>query len=343
MPLDPAMNYSAKEAVILEWIYSPPDYFETPVQLIRDAYTITIAEGKVNVRVDAFLYYSDTLLEEALHEAVNDWFVGAQLAKRKAYTLSACSVKRVDLNVIAHAQLGPVLSQSTPSAAPADAGASGREMAVPERGRLEGGPGKAEQSDPSSTSDPLLDSLRRRYDLALADPIQEFTRLCAVPIALSTRFGSERAARVALSISESHWSMLFELANIERDRNQAIQEGAVPQCEVSEAQRAQARAITLRMILAYLRYTNRSAVSRLPMSAAGALVSYLRGRGPVEGDAERSRSSAKGSGRPSIGAKPAGAPVDARPVPKLGHGGLLSLFFSHRADRLKKSASVKAR
>lgn len=343
MPQEPAMNHATKEAVILEWTYSPPDYFEAPVRLTRDAYTIVIAEGKVDVRVEALLYYSDSLLEEALREAVNDWFVGAQLANRRAYTLSDCSVSRADFDVIAHAQPGPKLTQATPPVAPADAEASDQETAVPEAGSLEDGPTMAEQSDSLSASDPLLDSLRRRYDLALADPIQEFTRLCAVPIALSTRFGSERAARVALSVNESQWSMLFELANIECARNQAVQENAIPQPEVSEARRAQARAITLRMILAYLRYTNRSVVSRLPMSAAGALVTYLRGRDSVESVVERSRSRSKDSGRPAVGTKPVAAPLARRPAPKLGHGTLLGLLFSRRTGKFKKSTSAKAR
>ena len=32
--------------VVLEWGFSPPDYFEVPIEISRDDYTLTIAHGE---------------------------------------------------------------------------------------------------------------------------------------------------------------------------------------------------------------------------------------------------------------------------------------------------------
>ena len=40
--------------VILEWQFSPPGYFEEPINVTRDDYTMTIGDGKVEARIEPF-------------------------------------------------------------------------------------------------------------------------------------------------------------------------------------------------------------------------------------------------------------------------------------------------
>ena len=69
--------------VILEWTFSPPGYFEEPVHMTREAYGMTIADGKVEARVDSSVFDTDSSIRQSLHEALNDRFLGVQLLLRR--------------------------------------------------------------------------------------------------------------------------------------------------------------------------------------------------------------------------------------------------------------------
>jgi hypothetical protein len=257
------MNRATKEFVILEWTYSPPDYFEAPIRLQRDAYSIAIADGKVEVRIEAALYGHDPLLHDVLHDAVNDWFLGAQLASRRAYKLSNSVVTRVYFDAVADKPQGPRAERARPSAVEA-AAARPRNGAGTGKTEPKHEPTMAELADTYSSTDPLLDSLLRRYDQAVTHPTQEIAQLCGVPEALAAIFGAQNAALAALGLSEAEWSRLTELADLERERARAGQGGSPAQSQVSESERGEARAIALRMILAYLRFTQAKAATPSP-------------------------------------------------------------------------------
>jgi hypothetical protein len=257
------MNRATKEFVILEWTYSPPDYFEAPIRLQRDAYSIAIAEGKVEVRIEAALYGHDPLLHDVLHDAVNDWFLGAQLASRRAYKLSDSVVTRVYFDAMADKPQGPRAERARPSAAEVVA-APPRDSAGTGKAEPKHEPTMAELADTYSSTDPLLDSLLRRYDQAVTHPTQEIAQLCGVPEALAAIFGAQSAALAALGLSDAEWSRLSELADLERERARAGPRGSPAPSQVSESERGEARAIALRMILAYLRFTQAKAATPSP-------------------------------------------------------------------------------
>lgn len=236
------MSHASREFAILSWTYSPTDYFEAPIRLVRDAYAIWIAGGKVEVRVEAALYDQDPQLRDALRDAVNDWFLGARLASHRAYELSGPVVTRVYFDAIATGR-----AEAQRARRPAEPKVAPEERAEPTMDEL---------AETYSSSDLLLDSLLRRYDQAVTDPTRELARLREVPEALATIFGSAGAARAALDVREADWSRLVELGERERQAAPgAGQDGPISQAPASDAERAEARAITLRMILAYLRYT----------------------------------------------------------------------------------------
>ena len=82
--------------VILAWAFSPPDYFEEPIPIHRDDYVMTIAEGKVEARIDAAVFDRDPSIRQRLHNALNDWFLGVQLLIHKPYKLEKSTIVRVD-------------------------------------------------------------------------------------------------------------------------------------------------------------------------------------------------------------------------------------------------------
>jgi hypothetical protein len=81
--------------VILEWQFSPPGYFEEPINVTRDDYTMIIGDGKVEARIDSAIYDRNPSMRQALHDAVNGRFLGVQLLTHKAYNLSRSTMTRL--------------------------------------------------------------------------------------------------------------------------------------------------------------------------------------------------------------------------------------------------------
>jgi len=217
---------AAKSTVILEWAFSPPDYFAAPIRLKRDTYVIALADGKVEVRIDAAIYDLEPTLREQLHETVNGWFADAQRASGRPYRLTGPSELRVYYDATRGVADAPTPNLSSTPPALSAAGAPGASDAVPK------GIAGAHR-----VGDPLLRSLLQTYDAAVADPEHELARLGAIREALGAELGD---APAALGIDAREWERLGELA---AGTGQSADDGS----------RAQARAIALRAILAYLR------------------------------------------------------------------------------------------
>ncbi len=252
------MSQTNKSFIVLEWTFSPPNYFNTPVRLNREMYAMAITGGKFEVQIDASLYDTAPSLQQAIDDVVIDWFLGAQLATGAPYELSAPTVTRVYVAAESPAQPEPEVAGSARAMdAPiiGDADGTTHIAVASQQERIEEEPSAAQISEPYSTIDPLLESLLRRYDAAISDPAHELSLLCDVPEALSTTYGSASAARAALGISERDWSRLTDLADCERGQGRIGYDGVDVRPEASEGERAEARAAALRMILAYFRRT----------------------------------------------------------------------------------------
>lgn len=74
--------------VILDWHFSPPDFFEETITISRNDYTMVIENGKVEARTTAAAYDANVSMRNELHEALNDRFLGVQLLSHMPYELS---------------------------------------------------------------------------------------------------------------------------------------------------------------------------------------------------------------------------------------------------------------
>jgi len=81
--------------VLLEWKFSPPDYFEEVIEISRQDYTMTIADGQVHAKIDSATYEADPGIRQQLHDALNDRFLGVQLFTHRGYELSRSTMTRV--------------------------------------------------------------------------------------------------------------------------------------------------------------------------------------------------------------------------------------------------------
>jgi len=81
--------------VLFEWTFSPPDYFEVPIKIVRDDYALTIGNGKAEARLDSAAYEANPSIRQTIHEGLNDRFLGVQLLTHRAYELSRSTMTRV--------------------------------------------------------------------------------------------------------------------------------------------------------------------------------------------------------------------------------------------------------
>ena len=191
---------------ILEWKFSPPTYFEEPLEFCRDGCKVTIADGRVEACLDACILDKYPSIPEQLRNAVDSRFLGAQLTNQEPYNLSPNPTitrlepdgrRTVSVQLTGRAMIvvansvdirildkdGKVVSDS-------------RQERIEKRNRLAE---LAERHD----KDPLLRRLLRSFDTAMNDPPNELTHLYEIRDALKKRFRNERAAQRALSISDS--------------------------------------------------------------------------------------------------------------------------------------------
>jgi hypothetical protein len=88
-------NMKQEDVVILEWTFSPPDYFEDEIHFQRDDYEMIIGKGKVEAKIAPYIYIKNSSMREQLHRSLDDRFLGAQLLAHKPYELSQSSMYRL--------------------------------------------------------------------------------------------------------------------------------------------------------------------------------------------------------------------------------------------------------
>jgi len=248
--------------VVLEWTFSPPDYFEDPIHVTRDDYVMTIADGKVEARIDSSVYDRDPSRRQILHGALNDRFLGVQLLNHRAYQLSASTMTRLhpDGRRDIYMELEPAhlkLSGGIVDFRITDK--AGNVLRDSRQERIERKRILAELVEIYRAKDTLLALLLRSYNAAVKDADNELVHLYEIRDALAKQYGGEAGALSSLGISASDWSRLGQLANSEPLR-QGRHRGktGVALRDATEGELTEARAIARKMIEAHLNYLEAS-------------------------------------------------------------------------------------
>jgi hypothetical protein len=250
------------EVMVLEWNFSPPEYFEEALEISREDYTMTIADGKVQAKIDSAIYEANPSMRRALHDALNDRFLGVQLLTHRAYELSSSTMTRVHpdghRDIFMEAEPARiVISGNAVDFQVIDK--DGNVISDSKRDRIEKKKSLAELVTTHRATDGLLASLLRSYDAAVRDPNNELVHLYEVREALSVKFGGENGARSALGITSSQWSRLGQLCNNEplrQGRHRGRTGGALR--DATEGELTEARGIARAMIEAYLQHVDAS-------------------------------------------------------------------------------------
>jgi hypothetical protein len=207
-----------RAVIVLEWDFSPPDYFEEPIEISRHDYIVIIADGKVQAKIDSSVYEADPSMRQRLHDALNDRFLGVQLLSDRAYQLSKPTMTRVHPDERRDFFVEPEPERLKISDNLVDVRITDRHGNVisdSRQDRIEKKKSLAELVARYRSTDGLLDSLFRSYDAAVHDPNNELVHLYEIRDALFMRFGGEPAPRAAVGISSSQWSRIGHLCNSE--------------------------------------------------------------------------------------------------------------------------------
>jgi hypothetical protein len=247
----------AQSTVILEWTFTPPNYFEEAIEVRRNDYVMTIADGKAEARIDADVFDRDSSIRQALHNGLNDRFLAAQLLTHQPYTLSKSSMVLVDpdgkRNIFL--EMESIVCRAlvfAPDLILTDK--DGNVVKDTRRDRIEKKKTVAELIQQHRVIDALLDSVLKSYQASVKDPDNELVHLYEIRDALVKKFGDSSALRTKLGITRNEWSRFAQLANDEplrQGRHRGSNAGNLR--DATEGELQEARSIARKMVETYLR------------------------------------------------------------------------------------------
>lgn len=247
-----------EDIVVLEWKFSPPDYFEEPIHIKRDDYVMTINNGAVEARIRPEIYDKDQSMRDRLHISLNDRFLGVQLFSHKPYELSKASMYRLHPDGRKDITIFPEPIVITVSMGEPDIIVKDKDGNVISDSRHERIHRKEELSELAEKyhqKDPLVASVLRSYNKAVNDPDNELVHLYEIREAMAKHFGDESSAQNILGISRKQWSKLGKLANDEPLRqggHRGKNLGGLR--DATEGELKEARSISRNIVEAYLDY-----------------------------------------------------------------------------------------
>ena len=243
---------------VLEWTFSPPNYFEEPIHIVRDQYELKIDNGKVEAKVKAEFYDDDHKIRGELHEFLNDRFLGVQLTTHKPYELSKPGVYKLypdgrrDLFVFAESAI-MVFSVGEVDLIVTDK--EGQVVADSRRERIEKKKTVADLAEKYRSIDTVSASILDSYHKAVIDPSNELVHLYEIRDALVDKFGGESKTIKILDISKTEWRRFGYLANeapLKQGRHRGKNVGLLR--DATHAELNEAREFSLKLVIAYFEY-----------------------------------------------------------------------------------------
>lgn len=245
------------EFYVVEWTFSPSDYFEEELDLPCEHGDMHIIPGKAELRIPAERYPPDHSLRAHLQGELEARFLAAQVLAHRPYALSKSNVSMVYPDGRRNAWAFPDGATVSISCGNADfilRDRAGNIVRDTKRERIEER-ARFSQLAVRHIADPAASAILRSYAAAVNDPGNELVHLYEIRDALSRHFGVEAAAISAVSVSAHQWSRIGQLANsdpLTQGRHRGRQLGSLR--DATRAELSEARAIARAMISGYLTY-----------------------------------------------------------------------------------------
>lgn len=248
------------DVVLLEWSFTPKDYFEDETRIKRQDYEMIIKDGKAEARINPANYDKEYKMRNALHQSLNNRFLGVQLLTHKPYKLSKASMSRLHADGRRDVTVFPESCVMTMSSGTVDIVVKDKEGNIISDSRRDRIGKKNEFAGLAEaySSDAVAAALLASYKAAVSDPDNELIHLYEIRDALSQLFEGERASRAALGLRAAEWSRLGQLANnepLKQGRHRGKSAGELR--HATEGELLEARSIARNFVEAYLRYLDK--------------------------------------------------------------------------------------
>lgn len=239
--------------LILEWSYTPSDFFEGPVSYTDMNYTVHIENG---CAIATFVTDQPDSVFPIVHNELEACFLGAQTIRNRPFQLSNYSSTRKRPDGISHisVSMGETVHATIGAVDIVTRDAAGNVKSDTKADRIRATSEMA-QLAAKHINNPVAAALLKSYNRGINDPSNELTHLYEIRDALSTKLGGEKNACSVLNISRNEWSRFGKLANddpLHQGRHRGESIGQLR--DASEAELAEARGIARKMILAYLKH-----------------------------------------------------------------------------------------
>lgn len=253
--------------VVLEWKFSPPNYFESKIEIEQDDYIMTIDDGKAEARIDSGVYEVNPLIRDALHNDLNSRFLGVLLYSHKPYKLESPTMTRLhdDGRKDYFLMVEPGRIKLTGSEVDFQyTNKDGIVVVDTKRDRIEKKKAIADLVSKHAPEDLVL-ALLRSYEDSVRDPNNELVYLYEIRDALCRRFGNEKGVRDRLGVSPkklSHFRQLCCSEPLKQGRHRGMTYDSLR--PATEAELSEARETAKAMIEGYLRYLDTASISINP-------------------------------------------------------------------------------
>lgn len=199
---------------ILEWTYTPTDFFEASIKIVLDTGVIDVEEGKARGTFLTTEYERGAEFRDQMHERLRQDFAVQQLFSQQPFKLSKASMSREHQDgrrdVTIFAETGHLNIQTFP----ADillTDAEGNVIKNSRQERLTRQGSFREQVSQYAPDHPELMRMLDSYRMSLEDESNCFMHLHEITDILAKSFGGTNAARA--TFGEKAWRTLGELAN----------------------------------------------------------------------------------------------------------------------------------
>jgi hypothetical protein len=260
--------------VVLEWMFSPADYFEAPIEISQDDYTIIIADGKAEAKIDSAIYQSKPSMRNELHDELNARFLAEMLFSHREYHLfSSMTCIHPDGRKDQVMKCEPCnfkVTGHTINFQKCDK--NGNTVLDTKRDRIDKRNNISGLVSRYLANDDVLKSLFKSWKAAVKDPDNELVHLYEIRDALHRKFGNNKSALSTLEkfgLTRNDWKDFGNLANkasLRQGRHRGKSDGALR--DATDDELFMARRIAGTMIEAYLRHIDATAdSSRSEMTA----------------------------------------------------------------------------
>jgi len=245
-------------SIELEWNYTPPNYFEEPLNLDFDGTSLNVDDGIAFAKITPAQFENNSCIKEGLHSLLESRFHAVQIFNHKDFELQKPSRTDLTEDGKKHYYLevnSIVCKSSLGSVDVVVKDKDGDIISDTKRERLDKQEKYAEAMNGHGKIDPTLDQMVCSYQMSVKDSANEFVHLYEIRDALAARFNSKRLAIKELSITSEEWDEIGMLANslpVKQGRHRGKSSGLLRAASPVELE--QARKSVVNLIKKYLDY-----------------------------------------------------------------------------------------